>query len=165
MDKEHQLTFYEDVENYYQTALDYMKLKFPFKDETLKHAEVADVSKRKEVTIKSVEYFAVKFKPVILQGSTMPETMNCLQRQFLAYQTDHLENVDLPQPNNKVWSDICKIKDELGQYKYDRLSILIKSILVIPHSNCERIFSLVRKNRTDFRGSMSDKTLLKVHPH
>lgn len=64
----------------------------------------------------------------------------------------------MSQPNNKVWSDICKIKDELGQYNYDRLSILTKSILVIPHSNavCERIF---RKNRTDFRGSMSDKTL------
>ena len=37
-------------------------------------------------------------------------------------------------------------------------------LLVIPHSNgeCERIFSQVRKIKTDFRASMSDDSLEKL---
>jgi hypothetical protein len=37
----------------------------------------------------------------------------------------------------------------------------MKSILCIPHSNaaCERVFSMVWKNHTNFRGSMKTSTL------
>lgn len=53
------------------------------------------------------------------------------------------------------------IKNELGEFKYKNLVQVMKSILCIPHSNagCERVFSLVRKNHTDYRGTMGIKTL------
>jgi hypothetical protein len=46
-------------------------------------------------------------------------------------------------------------------FRFSCLSRVILSILLIPVSNCgcERIFSQVRRNKTDFRGSMGPKTL------
>lgn len=74
---------------------------------------------------------------------------------------------NLPNLNRKVLTlsekikVIALIKNELGELKFKVLSELMKSILCIPHSNagCERVFSLVRKNHTDFRGSMKTSTL------
>lgn len=159
--KEDKHAFYADVTKYYQASLDYMNLKFPLKDEILKHAEVADVARRESGSIASLEVFAEKVKPIIADEDAWLGTMNDIHRQFLNYQTDPLTGIDLSQPINKVWCDIGKMKDEFGLLMYEDLCTVMKSILVIPHSNagCERIFSLVRKNRTDFRGSMSNDTL------
>lgn len=70
--------------------------------------------------------------------------MNNLQTEFNSYQSDKLSEVDLSLPITECW---CAI---------NLLSELNKSI---PHSNagCEQVFPLVRKNHSDFRGSM--KTL------
>ena len=45
--------------------------------------------------------------------------------------------------------------------KFKKLSHFMLGILCISHSNaeCERIFSQVRKNKTDFRGSLSNEML------
>ena len=53
------------------------------------------------------------------------------------------------------------VRDVTGQLCLHDLAKVMISILAIPHSNasCERIFSTVRKNRTDFRSSMSVETL------
>ena len=41
------------------------------------------------------------------------------------------------------------------------LSLVMRGILTIPHSSahCERVFSCVRKNKTEQRASMADDTL------
>lgn len=64
-------------------------------------------------------------------------------------------------PITECWCKIGKIKNDFEEFKYKTLSDLMKSILCIPHSNagCERVFSMVRKNHTDFRGSMKTSTL------
>lgn len=53
------------------------------------------------------------------------------------------------------------MKDACGQYRFDCLARVMAAILAIPHSNadCERVFSLVRKTRTESRASMSNETL------
>ena len=54
-----------------------------------------------------------------------------------------------------------RILDGEGQPKYSVLAKIMKGIAVIPHSNAssERVFSLVRKNKTEARASMSKKLL------
>lgn len=56
---------------------------------------------------------------------------------------------------------LMSIRGADGVPKYDRLSRLMLSVLTLPHSNaeCERVFSLVKKNRSQFRSSESNDTL------
>ena len=62
---------------------------------------------------------------------------------------------------DETWREIGKIKDENGNALFTELSKVMLGILTIPHSSahCERVFSTVRKNRTDQRSSLNDKTL------
>jgi len=59
------------------------------------------------------------------------------------------------------WVEINKIQDSVGTFLFAKLSKVMLGILTIPHSNasCERIFSCVRKNKTDQRASLSADTL------
>ena len=56
------------------------------------------------------------------------------------------------------------MKNVLNQPKYETLAFFMLGLLTIPHSNseCERIFSQVRKNKTDFRGSLSNDSLSSI---
>ncbi|KAJ8877861.1 hypothetical protein PR048_022320 [Dryococelus australis] len=67
------------------------------------------------------------------------------------------------KPEEK-WSLVGKIKSACGHFKYAHLSKVMLTILTIPHSiaESERIFSQVRKTRTQFRLSMSSETLDKL---
>ena len=78
------------------------------------------------------------------------------------YKTELIESSILEEKDvSKQWGAIAKIKNAVGEIKYPLLSILMKSILSVPHSNAdsERIFSMVKKNHTEFRASMNVKTL------
>ncbi len=56
---------------------------------------------------------------------------------------------------------MSKLRESNLQMRFDVLSVVMKTVLVIPHSNadCERIFSIVRKNHTNFRPTLSCETL------
>ena len=60
-----------------------------------------------------------------------------------------------------VWSVIGQLKDNFGIVMFANLAAFRKGVLSIPHSSahCERIFSTVRKNKTDKRVSLDDDTL------
>ncbi len=81
-----------------------------------------------------------------------------------AKETDFLEeefanyHIDLTLFDTELRIDI--LWNQLSR-KYPRLANVMLGILTIPHSNasCERIFSLVRKNKTDFRPNLSQNTL------
>ena len=62
---------------------------------------------------------------------------------------------------DKQWHIISKLTNADGQLMYQYLSTVMKGICTIPHSNAdsERIFSLVRKNNTVFRSTLSTETL------
>ena len=59
------------------------------------------------------------------------------------------------------WMKIREIKDAVGVHCFKNLAKVMLGILSIPHSNaaCERIFSCVRKNKTDQKASMGQRTL------
>ena len=61
----------------------------------------------------------------------------------------------------RFWLHISTIESPLGERKYYHISNLALNLLSIPASNAdsERVFSLVRRIKTDFRSSLSTETL------
>ena len=138
-------------------ACDYMTAKFPFHDPVLLNAEVANVATREQQVFQKLLFF-VKCYPCLLQQSA---SVDVLEQQFNSYQVAQLPNTKSMQID-EAWHVIGNIKDvATGKLKFDVLSKVMKGILVIFHSNadCERIFSLVNKNKTEFRANLSTNTL------
>ena len=141
---------------FYKTAAKYVAEKLPLQDQTLQHAEVFDPEKIQQKSFSSVSYFTTRFaalKPYC--------TMDELEEQFSNIQVEDLSSVLQLDRADEQWAMIGKITDVTGNLRYPDLTKLAQSVLLIPHSNasCERVFSNVRKVRTDFRGSMSASTL------
>lgn len=65
-----------------------------------------------------------------------------------------------------IWGYLCKMQvTGSSELKFGRLCRVARAVLVIPHSNAseERIFSMVRKNKTPFRPGLGlDGTLSSV---
>lgn len=59
------------------------------------------------------------------------------------------------------WKTIGSLKSTMGSLKYENLSSLALNLLAIPTSNAdsERVFSLVRRIKTEFRASLSPETV------
>ena len=104
--------------------------------------------------------------------------MDALSEEFIAYQL--LQDEDIPSHvwdkatvvadddgheyyrMDILWHHISTLKSLDGRARFSRLSKLAMLVLVIPHSNAEeeRIFSMVRKNKTAFRPSLDPKGTL-----
>lgn len=61
----------------------------------------------------------------------------------------------------KFWLCVHDLKSPMGEVKYGNLANLALQLLSIPASSadCERVFSLVRRIKTEFRSSLSTETL------
>ena len=61
-----------------------------------------------------------------------------------------------------LWHHLSMMKDPDGTHRFSRLAKIALLILSVPHSNAEeeRIFSMVRKNKTSFRPSLDPKGTL-----
>ena len=152
------------MRGFFTKACDYAKSKLPLSDEVLIHSEVIDINRKETASFASVKYFVDRF-PCLLQGDP-PCSLDILEEEFCSYQIDH----DIPDEikecdrADRQWYLIGQLKDDNGALKYSNLAQVMKGVLVIPHSNadCESFFfsfSLVRKNLTDFRPNLGDKTL------
>ena len=156
--------FYCAIRAFYKTAVDYMIKKFPYEDSILLHAAVADVKKREETEFTSVQFFVKRFPCLNLS----PMDNDKLERQFVAYQTNDLpEVITSCDRADRQWHIMSQQRDDNGQLTYNLLSKVMLGILCIFHSNadCERIFSLVTKNKTEFRPSMKTETLNSLITH
>lgn len=132
---------------------------FPFGEEMLVNAEFLDISKRQTVSFCQVEYFCDRFNCILSSQAEREQ----LEEEFLHYQCDALpKDVIEADRVDTAWCLLSQIKDPAtGNQKYACLCKVAKCVLVIYHSNtdCERIFSIVNKNKTEFRSSLSTKTL------
>ena len=143
--------------SFYQAAAKYLLTKLPLKSDLLKHAQVFDLSKLSGENFASVKYFIDQF-PAIKPDCSLDQ----LQEQFSDLQVDCIPGDILQlERADEQWGKIRLINDAAGHSKYDHLVQVALKVLLIPHSNacCERVFSSVRKIRTDFRGSMQESTL------
>ena len=81
--------------------------------------------------------------------------------QFSDYQsTDVSSSIEDTNRMDESWMAIGKISRDNCQ-PFKELSVVMCGILTIPHSSahCERVFSCVRKNRTEQRSCLGDDTL------
>lgn len=83
-----------------------------------------------------------------------------VQKQFTSFQCDSVSGLKKERVD-ATWSAIGKHIDETGEAPYTHLAQVMLGILTIPHSSahCERVFSCVRKIKTDQRATLGDKTL------
>lgn len=156
-------TFYLDVRSYFVTVCSYIKDNFPLQEEVLRHIEVVVVQSRCDASFTSVKFFTDRYPS--LQPNECTEDQ--LELEFVEYQID--ESIDVAIKDNlpveldrrdSRWNCIRQIKDVNGNFKYKSLPHVMLGILTILHSNagCERCFSVIRKNHTEFRSQMGAKT-------
>lgn len=166
---------------YFKYALVYLQKKFPLTNELLANAKWIDVPNRIKSNWNNVEYFLDRYHDLLSDTS-----VEVVYDEFLDYQT--LMDTDIEA---KAWEEAKVIDCEeegvptVFHYRVDvlwwhianlkipgtnvpRFSHLFKVaeiILVLPHSNAEeeRLFSIVRKNKTDSRSSLKlDGTLSSI---
>jgi len=110
---------------------------------------------------------------------TTPTEVTKLSEEFIKYQLLHQEDiptsvweealvvtaedeVDRHYRMDVIWHYIASMRCADGNLKFGRLSKIAKLVLCIAHSNAgeERVFSMIRKNKTPFRPNLAlDKTL------
>lgn len=163
LDETQRKKFYNTVKDYYLNGVKYLQKHCYLDDETLINAAVANPSKRLEATFSSVKYFVDKFPSLLLlpqvqENDEVEESMDILLRQFRKWQTSDFDQQQ-EETIDSYWFRLSKTKDQCGQPVFLQVSKCMLGILTLFHSNstCERIFSLIKRNRTDFRASMSNK--------
>ena len=174
--------FHAAVHSYFRDSLTYIKTKFPINDETISNSVWIDVTQRSEVSWENVQYFVDKYSAVqFLKGVNEDK----LYEEFIDYQLLSIDDftkgafeeakmIDGNDDGEEVyhyrmdtlWWYICHM--EVPQTSIKRFKFLPKVaeiVLLIPHSNAEleRLFSIVRKNKTDARSSLKlDGTLSSI---
>lgn len=168
------------MRHFYQRAALEAILKLPLQDDTLIHAKFVDFFQRENASFDDLEFFLKNYPTV--PPTTERET-HLLQEEFVNYQL--LSNEDIPkkvwdeaqiklsnEENEEkssssfrmdvIWGYLSSLKLGNGSHKFGRISDVAKTVLILPHSNAgeERVFSLIRKNKTAFRPSLQvDGTL------
>ncbi|XP_046402959.1 uncharacterized protein LOC124168735 [Ischnura elegans] len=154
--------FFKSVRKCFSSSCDYMIHKFPFKDEVLIHAEVADISNIGKASFSSLRFFINRFPDILTREmEQLDAEVDILHSQFCNFQ---LQETNITAERIDVqWALIGQMKSADGVLKYDRLAKVMLAILSIPHSNaeCERIFSTVTKKKTQFRSMLSETSLEK----
>ena len=115
-----------------------------------------------------------RFSKLLPYGS--PEEYEKLIAEYHDFQL--LEEIGIPSSEMKIikpvkdilhdcmWHYLSTLKDWIGCPRFPRLTKVAKLILVIPHSSAEeeRVFSLVRKNKTCFRPNLDlDESLASIN--
>ena len=127
--------FYREVRNFFITALNYVKMKFPHSDDVVQNAFVLDVARRSEVDIGNVNTLLERFP-----GLIKDDDLTNLESEFLDYQL--LSNKDLPYTSvemadgrilhrriDEVWFEISKMKDIVtGKQRFPVLCTFMSAI-------------------------------------
>ena len=91
------------------------------------------------------------------------EEMDATEREFNKYKRMDLpDSVVSAERVDVAWGVMSNLKDPVtDSVMLPRLCRIMKLIVTLPHSNAdvERIFSIVRKNQTDFRPNLGLSTL------
>ena len=148
--------FYVNVKKFFCEALSYMKKKLPMEDEFLAHAEVADPKEQVTSKQSSIKFFLNKYPAIMPQNCTHQK----LLEEYALYQSTVIEEVE-DESADAFWKRVSQMKDADGSLQFAYLPQFMVAILTIPHSSahCERVFSCVRKNRTDQRASLGEEVL------
>jgi hypothetical protein len=144
--------FYDQVIKFYEAFMKKQLKAFDFKSEIFKVLSFLDPCKWQSMTPASFDLLE-KYLPVPFDKTAIKQEY----REFAA-------ESDLTHVGHdavKFWTNVYQMKSPMGEPKHIHLSNLALQLLSIPASNAdsERVFSLVRRIKTDFRSSLSVETL------
>ena len=172
------------MRQFYVAAVEYVKAKLPFRDAVLVHAKFVNFEKKKgNSQFNDVEYFMEHYSNVL---ALSPTENDIVFDEFVAYkllehkdipqcvwdaateqvQDDELQEVKVFVRMDVIWAYIGTMKNDDGcSLKFQHLPKIAKLVLTLPHSNAseERVFSLIRLNKTPYRSSLDvDGTLSSI---
>ena len=154
--------FFDAVRAFFVKAYEYCVQWLPLDDLFMKHCIFVDFKRRSEVSFAHIEQTITHFKRIHETLMSDPSILNAVEDEFIDYQA--MNENDIPQT---IWEAavVGDIRD--NQHRMDIIWGYLKpkfpahteialSVLVIPHSNAgeERVFSTIRKNKTDFRSRL-----------
>uniref|UniRef100_H3AMP9 HAT C-terminal dimerisation domain-containing protein n=1 Tax=Latimeria chalumnae TaxID=7897 RepID=H3AMP9_LATCH len=154
--------FYKDVHNFYSKAVSSVYEKLPALDETLKLLTIIDYKNRDTHTFDDLVSLLEMF-PCLKKELNMVK----LEEEFISYQVLDIDALveGSKEDGSQVrmdtfWHKTGQIKNS-GKNTFVLLPTVMKQLLVLPHSNtdCERMFSITRKNRTEARSELSNAVL------
>lgn len=176
IDETSQQRFFGSARKFHMKATSEALAKLPLKDELLVKCRFVDFNFRSQDNsdFGMVEYFTTRYS--LNLGQLTPVELDKLHEEFTEHQ---LLDEDIP---NAVWEKasvrvtqedegdefkthrvdviwgyfgICKTSD--GRLRFGKLAKIAELVLVIPQSNTseERVFSRMRKNKTQFRPSLA----------
>lgn len=173
--------FLTAVRQFYQEVISEATKKLPLNDNLLKHARFVDFFEKSSVQFSDVEFFLLRYRNILSHIHPVTE-IEQLYDEFVDYKI--LKQDSIPEDvwesakvqdeeqvsryiyrMDVIWAYLSQMKLANGELRYKRLSEVAKLVLIIPHSNAgeERVFSMIRKNKTAFRPSMNvDGTLSSV---
>ncbi len=167
--------FYDGVREFYNTAFAYCTKWLPLDNPLLKNCVFIDFNKRNKCSMDNVEGVLTALEHIHSDIVNDPRAVDVLEEEFLVYQTmsegdipDHIwkestvtEKLDVESGETITYHRMDMIWGHLRN-KLPNLSKVALSCLTIPHSNAaeERVFSLIRKNKTDFRANLDLETSL-----
>nr|XP_057926630.1 uncharacterized protein LOC131128085 [Doryrhamphus excisus] len=148
--------FFRDVRKYFTAAVDFLLSSFPFGDELLHHAAVADISRRQTAKFSSLTYLVDRFPCLLGNGVTVDK----VDDEFRLFQSTALDDDILTKRVDEAWIELGAMESG-GTKLFWNLATVMLGVCVIFHSNadCERIFSLVTKNKTARRACLSTEVL------
>lgn len=148
--------FFTKVRSYFVKVCKYIQLKFPLDDPVLKAFEIADLKLQKSAKVSSLTNLLHKFPSMMPNDASLDDVI----LEYSLYQVEEIPVEILSEERiDSQWVKVANIKNENEAVKFKHLPKIMLRILTVPHSNAEseRLFSMVRKNRTDFRASMEMK--------
>lgn len=171
--------FYDGAHSFYKKALQYARDNLPLNDPLFMNARFLNFAKRESAEFSQLEYFIDRFS-ALLPDKSDPVEMEKLKEELISYQLQ--EETDLPAT---VWEKAIVYQDSScgestlhsmditwmylagratvdGNRQFAHLSRVACLVLTIPHTNPaeERIFSMVRKNKTPFRPNLDPEETL-----
>ncbi|KAK3744927.1 hypothetical protein RRG08_058107 [Elysia crispata] len=147
--------FFDAARDFYVTSITYLRAKLPLKNDVYSHAAVINPANQLTCQFQSVEFFIKRF-PVLLPPNA---SLHDLQLEFATYQCTDIASC-IEERMDKTWASISRLTE--GQEPiFKLLPQVMLHLLTIPHSSahCERIFSLVRKNHSEFRSRLENSTM------
>ena len=165
------------AQEYFKEGLKYNLQKFPISDEVFQNSKCIDIQRRSDAKWESIDFFVAKFNSIFTSMD-----MDRLYDEFCDYKTLTDEEIGSHAWNKAKVIDGSVGDQELFHYRVDtlwwhlghmvvpdsscqRFCHLLKVgelVLILPHSNAgeERLFSMVRKHKTDSRSRLKlDGTL------
>ena len=151
--------FYMHVRSFYEAFANKLKLKFDFKSKIFQCLKLLDPTESQNLSLSTFD--------TLSQNLAIEFDLGKVKMEFREFEVD---NVVSKVEDDAVWfwNRVKCMKTLRGECKYQHLCALALHLLSIPASNTdsERVFSLVRRIKTDFRSNLipdSISSLIGVH--